>query len=343
MRYVWEGWGGEEAPGGLPGYVNAKGGRGGGRGERATRRTGYAGGNQPMNPDHPASTIKPIKFTPPSLACALAIRFGTLFSVSGNACVRLRRKNLAAWLLNAARSGRHAVSSAALGAGHLALGRHLMALALQPHQQPSMPPMLAAAERGSTEASLLSPPSLITADERTRAYALRYAMQHLSLAVALSAVEESGIGVTGSGGSAQKQSDEAGRLLMSGVASWELIGRVFVAGYGVDAVRALDRAVRLLGSPPPRSLPLPPRTAGGIACNDEEKQPASTAPHPSAPAAAAGISSDDYCGANSSNDEDGDFYAYLCEALRWLRLCFDEFEARPTELEATTLRLCPVR
>ena len=209
----------------------------------------------------------------PCMRSCHVIRFGTLFSVFGNACVRLRHNNLAAWLLNAARSGRHAVSSAALGAGHLALGRHLMALALQPHQQPTIPSLLAAAEGGSISVcspgkSLSLPPSpLIAADECTRAYALRYAMQHLSLALSFSAkAEDSADGVigkaAGSGGHAPGRAEEAGKLLMSGVASWDLIGRVFEAGYGVDAVHALDCAVRLLGSPPPRSLPLPPRTAG---------------------------------------------------------------------------------
>ena len=308
----------------------------------------------------PEGRHTPIKFGPPH-ARGLVIRSGALFAISGNACVRLRHKTLAAWLLDVASSGRHAVSASALGAGHLALGRHLMALALQPHQQPSIPSLLAAAEGGSISVcspgkSLSLPPSpLIAADECTRAYALRYAMQHLSLALSFSAkAEDSADGVigkaAGSGGHAPGRAEEAGKLLMSGVASWDLIGRVFEAGYGVDAVHALDRAVRLLGSPTPRSLPPPPpHTAGSIACNDEAKQPASSAQHPSASAAAAasGISADDSGGASlvnsSGNDEDGGFSAYLCEALRWLRLCFDEFEARPTELEAITLRLCPVR
>ena len=308
----------------------------------------------------PEGRHTPIKFGPPH-ARGLVIRSGALFAISGNACVRLRHKTLAAWLLDVASSGRHAVSASALGAGHLALGRHLMALALQPHQQPSIPSLLAAAEGGSISVcspgmSLSLPPSpVIAADECTRAYALRYAMQHLSLALSFSAkAEDSADGVigkaAGSGGHAPGRAEEAGKLLMSGVASWDLIGRVFEAGYGVDAVHALDRAVRLLGSPTPRSLPpLPPHTAGSIACNDEAKQPASSAQHPSASAAAAasGISADDSGGASlvnsSGNDEDGGFSAYLCEALRWLRLCFDEFEARPTELEAITLRLCPVR
>ena len=330
----------------------------------------------------PEGRHTPIKFGPPH-ARGLVIRSGALFAISGNACVRLRHKTLAAWLLDAGRSGRHPVSASALGASHLALGRHLMALALQPHQQPSIPSLLAAAEGGSISVcspgmSLSLPPSpLIAADECTRAYALRYAMQHLSLALSFSAkAEDSADGVigkaagsapgqaeeAGSGGHAPGRAEEAGKLLMSGVASWDLIGRVFEAGYGVDAVHALDRAVRLLGSPTPRSLPpLPPHTAGSIACNDEAKQPASSAQHPSASAAAAasGISADDSAAAasgisaadsggaslvnSSGNDEDGGFSAYLCEALRWLRLCFDEFEARPTELEAITLRLCPVR
>ena len=289
------------------------------------------------------------------------IRFGTLFSISGDACVRLRHKNLAAWLLDAARSGRHAVSAEALSAGHLALGRHLMALALQLHQQPSMPHLLA------------------TADVR-RAYTLRYAMQHLSLALSATA-EQSADGVigkaagsapgqaeeAGSGGHAPGRAEEAGKLLMSGVASWDLIGRVFEAGYGVDAVRALDRAVRLLRSPNLRSSLLlgsptilrssPPlqHFNGSIADDDDEdkQQPASA----SYPSAAAGMASDDTGGSDDpsaaagadgpggrgDSSGAGGPFAYLCEALRWLRLCFDEFEARPTELEAITLRLCPVR
>ena len=256
---------------------------------------------------------QPIKFSPPH-ARGLVIRSGALFAISGNACVRLRHKTLAAWLLDVASSGRHAVSASALGAGHLALGRHLMALALQPHQQPSIPSLLAAAEGGSISLcspgmSLSLPPSpVIAADECTRAYALRYAMQHLSLALSFSAkAEDSADGVigkaAGSGGHAPGRAEEAGKLLMSGVASWDLIGRVFEAGYGVDAVHALDRAVRLLGSPTPRSLPpLPPHTAGSIACNDEAKQPASSAQHPSASAAAAasGISADDSAAAASA-------------------------------------------
>ena len=40
--------------------------------------------------------------------------------------------------------------------------------------------------------------------------------------------------------------------------------------------------------------------------------------------------------------EDGQ-HGYLKECLKWLRMCSDEFEARPDDMEAITLSLCPVR